>query len=163
MVVAGFSGIGKSYFASLHPDIAVDFVCMPYKYFLDPEAPYDESSKASPDLVMRPEWPFNYVKAILKCPINKIILIPSDCRVLRLLEIENIPYYLCYPVKRAKKIYRKRFVKRGNSHEFLRIFIGEWKSFMETLREDTFGRHIVLKPKQYLSDVLDIRAILGRK
>jgi hypothetical protein len=163
MIVAAFSGVGKTSFAKLHPDIAVDFVCMPYKYYLDPEARYDESSKADPYLEMRPEWPFNYVGEILKCPSNKIILIPSDRRVLHLLEKADTPYYLCYPAKKAKKRYRKRFIKRGNSHEFLRIFIGEWESFMEGLREDTYGRHIVLKPKQYLSDVLDIRAILGGK
>ena len=162
MIVAGFSGIGKSYFASLHPDIAIDFVCMPFKYFLDPEAHYDESSKADPNLDWNPEWPFNYVKALREQPSNKIILIPSDWRVLDLLEKENTPYYLCYPVKRAKKVYRERYIKRGNSQEFLSVFIGDWKSFMDGLREDTYGRHIVLKPKQYLNDVLDINAILRR-
>jgi hypothetical protein len=162
MIVAGFSGIGKSYFASLHPDKAIDFVCMPFKYFLDPLAPYDESSKADPDLVMRPEWPCNYVKAILECPTDKIILIPSDVWVLHLLAKVNKPYYLCYPKRKAKKEYKKRFIKRGNSDDFLSIFIGDWESFMDGLREDTYGRHIVLKPKQYLSDVLDINAILGR-
>ena len=162
MIVAAFAGTGKSYFASLHPDIAVDFVCMPYKYILDPEAHCDESSKAALDLDWNPEWPFNYVKAILKCPSNKIILIPSDRRVLHLLEKENVPYFLCYPVKRAKKVYRERYIKRGNSQEFLSIFIGEWEAFMQGLLEDTYGGHIILRPKQYLSDVLDINAILGR-
>jgi hypothetical protein len=162
MIVAAFSGVGKTYFAALHPDIAVDFVCMPYKYFLDPKAPFDESSKANPDLVMRPEWPFNYVKAIREQPSDKIILIPSDRRVLHLLEKAEIAYYLCYPKKKAKKAYKKRYIKRGNSQDFLSIFIGEWESFMDSLREDTYGRHIILRPRQYLSDVLDIRAVLGR-
>ena len=163
MIVAGFSGIGKSYFAILHPDITIDFVCMPYKYFLDPKVPFDESSKADLEMEMRPEWPLNYFEAIKNCPTDKIILIPSDTGVLRLLKNDGIPYYLCYPTntKKAKKVYRERFIKRGNSQEFLSIFIGEWDTFMDSLREDTFGRHIVLKPKQYLSDVLDIKAILN--
>jgi len=163
MVVAAFSGVGKTTFANHHPDIAVDMVCMPYKYFLDPEAHYDESSKADPNFEWNPEWPFNYFEAIRKQPPNKIILIPSDWRVLHLLEKESIPYYLCYPVKRARKIYRERYIKRGNSQEFLEIFIGGWKTFMDTLREDTYGRHIILRPDQYLSDVLDIKAILADK
>ena len=161
MIVAAFSGVGKTYFANLHPGTAVDFVCMPFKYILDPEARYDESSKADPGLDWNPEWPFNYLEALKGQPSNKIILIPSDWRVLRLLEKEKIPYYLCYPVKRAKKAYRERYIKRGNSREFLRIFIGKWEAFMEGLREDTYGRHIILRPKQYLSDVLDINTILG--
>jgi len=162
MIVAGFSGIGKSYFASLHPDCMVDMVCMPYKYFLDTKAPFDESSKADPYLRMRPEWPRNYVKAILECPSDKIILIPSDLRVLHLLAKAKKSYYLCYPKRKAKKVYKKRFIKRGNSQEFLSIFIGGWESFMDSLRQDTYGKHIILKPKQYLCDVLDIHAVLAR-
>jgi hypothetical protein len=161
MVVAAFAGTGKTYFASVHQDIAVDFVCMPFKYLLDPEKRYDESSKADPDFEWNPEWPFNYFEAIKKQPSNKIILIPSDVRILYLLEKENIPYYLCYPVKRAKKIYRERFIKRGNSQEFLKIFIREWEAFMEGLREDAYGKHIILRPNQFLSDVLDINTIPG--
>jgi hypothetical protein len=162
MIVAAFSGVGKSYFASHHQDIAIDMVCMPYKYILDPKARYDESSKADPNMEWNPEWPFNYIEAIKKCPSDKIILIPSDSRVLRLLENEKISYYLCYPKRKAKNVYRKRYIKRGNSREFLSIFIGEWKSFMDSLREDTYGKHIILRPNQYLSDVLDIRAILKK-
>ena len=45
---------------------------------------------------------------------------------------------------------------------FLLIFIGRWNSFMDSLREDTYGKHIILRPKQYLSDVLDIREILKK-
>ena len=162
MIVAAFSGVGKSYFASQHPDIAVDMVCMPYKYILDPEAFYNESSKADPNMEMNPDWPINYFEAILKCPSDKIILIPSDYRVLRLLENEKIPYYLCYPKRKAKNVYWKRYIKRGNSQEFLSIFIGDWDSFMDTLREDTYGKRIILRPNQYLSDVLDIHAILKK-
>jgi len=162
MIVAAFSGVGKSYFASQHPDIAIDMVCMPYKYLLDPNAHYDESSKADPNMEWNPDWPLNYIEAIKKCPSDKIILIPSDYRVLRLLENEKIPYYLCYPKRKAKNVYRKRYIKRGNSQDFLSIFIGDWDSFMDTLREDTYGKRIILRPNQYLSDVLDIHAILKK-
>jgi len=160
MIVAAFAGTGKTHFASYHPDIAVDLVCMPYKYILDPQAIYNESSKANLEFEMNPEWPLNYIRAIREQPSDKIILIPSDWKVLHLLAKENIPYYLCYPKRKSKKIYKKRYKKRGNSKEFLSIFIGSWESFMESLREDKNGKHIKLKPKQYLSDVLDIKTLL---
>jgi len=164
MIVAAFSGVGKTYFASKHPEIAVDFVSMPYKYFLDPEKPPPgESGKADLNLEMRPEWPYNYVKAILEQPKDKIILIPSDANVLHLLANEKVPYYLCYPEKKAKRIYKKRFVNRGNSRVFLEIFVGHWDYFMNILNNDTYGKRIVLKPRQFLSDVLDINAVLNRK
>jgi hypothetical protein len=163
MIVAAFAGTGKTYFASQHPDIAVDLVLTPYKYIIDPEMTYDEATKADHNSEMNPEYPINYVEAIRKCSSDKIILIPSDSRVLRRLEKEKIPYYLCYPKRRAKKEYEKRYIKRGNPKIFLTIFIDGWKSFMDTLREDTYGKHIILKPKQYLSDVLDIKEILKKK
>jgi len=162
MIVAGYSGVGKTYFASIHPDVAIDFVVMPFKYYLDKKVRYDESRKADPDLEMRPEWPDNYVRALLKQPKDKIILIPSDVNVLYQLEKAGIPYYLFYPKRKAKKIYKKRFIKRGNSKDFLSVFVDRWDSFMDSLREDTYGRHIKLKPKQYLTDVLDIDTLLQR-
>jgi len=161
VIVAAYSGTGKTYFAKQHPDKVVDFVIMPFKYFLDKNVHYDESRKADPDLEMRPEWPHNYVKAILEQQKDKIILIPSDARVLELLANENVPYYLCYPKRKAKKVYKRRYINRGNSQNFLSIFIGEWDFFMDTLREDVFGKHIILKKKQYLTDVLDVKAILN--
>jgi len=162
MIVAAFAGTGKSYFAALHPDKAVDLECMPYKYLIDPEIPFDESNKANLELDMNPEWPHNYVEAILACPSDKIILIPSDLLVLHLLAQEKKAYYLCYPSKKAKKVYRKRYIKRGNSKKFLSIFMNRWELFMNNLRNDTYGKHIILQPNQHLSDVLDIRGILGQ-
>jgi len=162
MIVAAYSGTGKTYFAFKHPDAAVDFVIMPYKYFLNADAPLGEAGKANPDLEMRPEWPYNYVKDLLEQPKDKIILIPSDARVLELLANEKVPYYLCYPKRKAKKVYKKRFIKRGNSRYFLSVFIDNWDFFMDKLREDGYGKHIVMKPKQYLSDVLGINALLKR-
>ena len=150
----------KSYCAARHPDKVVDFVCMPYKYLIDPAIPFDESNKANHDLDMNPDWPYNYVNAIMECPQDKIILIPSDSFVLYLLSVVNIPYYLCYPSWFSKRIYRKRFIKRGNSQEFLSIFIGKWKYFMRSFRNDTYGKHIKLRPHQYLSDVIDIQSLL---
>jgi hypothetical protein len=71
------------------------------------------------------------------------------------LRAEKLPYILCYPQKDAKEIYRKRFLDRGNSTEFIKVFIDRWDEFIESFEQDSYGQHIVLKPDQFLSDVID--------
>jgi hypothetical protein len=136
----------------------VDFVIMPYKYCLDADDDRGEAGKANFDNVMREEWPFNYVEAIKEAMSgDKIILIPSDSLVLGLLRGEGIPYLLCYPRRDAKEVYRQRYIDRGNSEDFLSIFIGRWDVFMDTLENDPCGERIVLEPHEFLSDAVERR------
>ena len=157
MVIAAFAGTGKTTLAEQNPQSIIDFVCMPYKYILKDEK-NDESSKANPNNIVRYEWPYNYIEAIKSAlPDGKILLIPSDSFVLWLLEREKIPYTLCYPVRSAKEVYRRRYLKRGNSDDFINIFIGRWDNFMDLLEQDTYGRHIILEAHQFLSDVIKLK------
>jgi hypothetical protein len=104
---------------------------------------------------MRDEWPRNYVNAIKAAMAGcRALLIPTDMFVLWLLQSENIPYWLAYPRREAKDVYHKRFLERGNTEGFIDVFIGGWDSFLDAFEQDTYGRHIVLEPHQYLSDVL---------
>ena len=157
MIVAAFAGTGKSTLAAKYPDRIADFVCMPYKYYLDPESDSGEAEKASFENVMREDWPCNYVEAI-KVALGEYetILIPSDTGVLKLLEAEGLLYTLCYPERAAKDEYEKRFIVRGNSENFLSIFIGGWNRFMDALERDAYGKHIVLGTWQYLSDIPEL-------
>jgi len=135
---------------------------MPYKYNLDENDVLTEADKASLCLEFIFGWEKSYVEAIKQnISEDKILLIPSDYKVLKLLEKEGIQYMLCYPQRRAKRIYEKRFIKRGNSENFIEIFIGGWDQFMDTLEEDSYGKHIVLKPNQFLSDVIDVDKLLS--
>ena len=50
MIIAAFSGTGKTTLASLYPQTVIDFTCMPYKYHLDDDKEADyEACKANPD------------------------------------------------------------------------------------------------------------------
>jgi hypothetical protein len=156
MVIAAYAGTGKTTLAAMYPDIVVDFVCMPYKYCLSPDGDCSEAGKANPDNIMRGNWPQNYVEAIKSVmDTGKALLIPSDIRVLKLLRQDGIAYTLCYPQRDAKDIYRQRFIERGNTEDFLAIFIDGWDLFMECLEAIGAERRIVLKPHQFLSDVID--------
>ena len=155
-VIAAFAGVGKSAFAERNPEKFTDFALMPYKYYLDPDREFDESGKANPENVMREDWPRNYAEAIQRAlaESDKTLIIPSDSSVLRLLREKDIPYLLVYPAREAKEVYRKRFIARGNTEDFLSVFIDGWDRFMDSLENDQYGDHRVLRPEQYLSDAI---------
>ena len=160
-IIAAHAGTGKSTLVKRFPERYIDFVCMPYKYSL-PKA-FDESEnescKANPDHELNCDYPDNYIEAMMS-ELNKndkILIIPPDWRVLLHLQTEEIPYILCYPknTKESKEAYRKRYIERGNSENFLEIFIDGWDNFMKSFESDKRGHKVILKPHQYLTDVLD--------
>ena len=73
------------------------------------------------------------------------------------LEADRIPYTLIYPEKNLKDEYEKRYRNRGNTEDFLDIFIGQWEFRIEELEQKTspLAKHIVLREEQYLSDVIN--------
>ena len=124
MIIAAFAGTGKTTLAAMYPEKVIDFICMPYKYYIpeDFSGIEHEAGKANPDLIMHEEWPSNYVDAIEEAiKLGKILLIPSVQRVRMLLRIRKIPYTLCYPKREAKEEYRQRFFNRKNSELFIQI------------------------------------------
>ena len=154
IIIAAYAGTGKTTTAALYPQTVADFVCMPYKYALEGDGA-GEAGKANPNNVMRDDWPRNYVNAIQAAMTeSRVLLIPTDLFVLELLRREGVPYWLVYPRREAKDVYHKRFLERGNTEDFIDVFIGRWNSFLHALEQDTYGQHIVLKPHQFLSDVL---------
>jgi len=164
MIIAAFSGTGKSTLARLYPQKVIDFICMPFKYECNENQEFNEESKADSNLEYKFGWEYDYVKAIKQnMSDNKILVIPSDRRVLALLEKDGIPYLLCYPQRNAKEVYHKRFRDRGNSEHFIEIFIGEWDRFMDSLEGDSYGRHIVLEPQQFLSDAINVDTLITIK
>ncbi|MDR2166776.1 MAG: hypothetical protein LBE35_02860 [Clostridiales bacterium] len=167
-IIAAHAGTGKSYLAGLKPEEYIDFICMPFKYHFDEGFGEGEGEaiKASPDLELNWEYPENYVEAIVKtlAETEKTLIIPSDSRVLHLLQGQNIPYLLCYPENsdEAKEEYHRRFIARGNTEDFIDIFIGGWDYFMQSLQRDSFGQRMVMKPHEYLSDIVSNIANLSQ-
>ena len=157
MIIAAHAGTGKTRFANLVYD-AVDFICMPYKYYLpDGTLSYEEveESKADLTLELREEWPGNYIKAVInQYNENRYVIIPPIKRVLEALREEEIPYILCYPKRSDKDEYERRYRERGNSESFLDIFIGHWDSFLDLMESDPGKHHIVMESDEYLTDLL---------
>ena len=154
-IITAYAGTGKTTLAAMYPETVVDFVCMPFKYYLEPDVDINESCKANPCNVMHDEWPLNYIEAIkTELCDERILLIPSDLSVLSILRKKGISYTLCYPLREAKETYRQRFINRGNSEVFLSIFIGKWDWFLSKLEQTEAATRIVLEPHQFLADVI---------
>ena len=163
-IIAAYAGTGKTHVASLYPELTLDLVSMPYKYMLTNDTPYSESSKANPENILNDDWPFNYISAIKQnLELDILLLIPSDLFILELLREEKLPYCLCYPQRNAKEIYRERYINRGNTAEFIDIFIGKWDKFMDAFEKDLYGQHIILQPDQFLSDVIDVSLLIPKQ
>ena len=157
MIIAAHAGTGKTRFANTIFD-ATDFICMPYKYYLpDGMMSCEESEHMNADLGLdiRDEWPDNYVKAVInQYNENRYVIIPPVMSVLSALRDEEIPYILCYPERSAKNEYERRYKERGNSEDFLDIFIGHWDRFLDQMKSDPGKHHIIMKSNEYLTDLL---------
>lgn len=165
MIYAAYAGTGKSYFCQENPE-AIDLICMPFKYTNLSEVSGNmesdregEQIKANPKLTLRNYWVLYYYWAIkyllYYCPEIPLV-IPTIDLILDFLEADQIPYTLIYPDKNLKDEYEKRYKNRGNTEEFLDIFIGQWEFRIEELeqRNSPLTKHIVLQEGQYLSDDL---------
>lgn len=160
-IIAGFAGTGKTTFCGKNKN-AIDFECMPFKYenFINVSKKFSgESMKAHDDLMLREEWQEMYYKALLdtyETYPDEVIVIPTVGHILARLEMEQIPYTLVYPVREAKEEYRNRYIRRGDSENFLSIFIDGWDYWMRSVRSHENPNYIELQPSEYLSDVIQI-------
>ncbi|MCL2082134.1 MAG: hypothetical protein FWH04_02705 [Oscillospiraceae bacterium] len=157
-IIATYAGCGKTTFAGMCGEIAIDLHCVPYKYFCNERDNRGELGKADPISEMQPDWPYNYVSAVENAlSRHEYILIPSDFRVLALLAEKQHSYTLVFPQRECREEYLQRYTDRGNTENFLSIFYGNWDWFIDKLEANSYGKHIVLQPHQFLSDVIEIK------
>lgn len=163
-IIAGFAGVGKTKFCEMNKDIAIDLIVMPYKYSnyneFSNETVEKESIKANKNLEFNPFWHREYIDTLKKIYFDdssniKFIVIPTDLCILRMLDKSDIPYTVVIPDISLKSEYENRYKERGNTENFISIFIGHWDEFMKRIQNKNV-KTIILKTGQYLSDVIDI-------
>lgn len=133
MIIAAYSGTGKSTFAARVQN-AADVVSMPWHRILPPKGSEEEneSGKGRMDVFTDPLYPDNYIIEILKAEReHDYTLIPTDMEVVRRLREEyGRKIVLCYPADELKEEYKERFIARGNGEDFLYFFISLSKDGM---------------------------------
>lgn len=162
MIVAGYSGVGKTTFAKTHQNV-IDLHVMPYKYsnLSELNNKYnDESIKAAPELILNIDWRYDYYDKLIslyKSEPNKIIVIPTDIQIMNWLECDEIPFTLVFPSYELKEEYRNRYLKRGNTKDFIDVFISDWDYWIGMFKQQKGCKKIELKTNEYLSDVISFK------
>ena len=87
--------------------------------------------------------------------MSHFVLIPTDFAIIRQLrEDYGRKVVLCYPGEDCREEYRARFLARGNSESFLKLFIQGWDNFLGPVRDYGQGVHIVMGPREHLTDLI---------
>ena len=164
MIIAGFSGVGKTTFAKTYQNV-IDLHVMPYKYSNLNEISNsydDESIKAAPELILNPNWRYEYYEKLISLCVaepNKIIVIPTDIQVMNWLYCDNIPFTLVFPAYELKDEYRNRYIKRGNTDNFIEVFITNWDYWIGMFKVQKGCKKIELKTNEFLSDVIIVESV----
>lgn len=157
MIISAYAGTGKSTFA-LQVERAVDLTVMPYKWILpsaEKKSAELEGEKGAFYHLPNPLYPENYIIDILRAEREyDYVLIPTAVEVIcSLQERYGRKVLLCYPGDECRGEYRERFIARGNSESFLSLFSDGWNHFLDPVKENQLGVHIVMNPGQYLTDL----------
>lgn len=107
--------------------------------------------------VRNPDFPNNYILHI-KENIGKVdyIFVSSHKEVRDAMNNNLIPYIVIYPHASLYEEYIDRFIKRGNTKEFISFISQRWYSFINELKNENCFLKIPLTTGQYISDVLSI-------
>lgn len=137
VIIAGFPGIGKSYFASTFPGICSD----------SDSSQFDKS-----------EFPANYMDHIegLKQFKHDVILVSSHKVVRDALIERGHEYYLVYPDQSCKQEYLQRYRERGSPQSFIDLIDTHWDTWLAECRDvlHPLVQHRVLTSGWVLADLL---------
>jgi hypothetical protein len=155
MIIAGFTGVGKTLGVKMHPEGAIDFDSTAYKYVVENSPKANKTQKAKLRRDIHPEWPFNYVDAIEEIIDDyKYLVIPSDIAVLSLLKERRIPFIVARPFREIEDEYRRRLTERGDREDLIDALIYNWESHFDSLERVGSCAQILLDIDEYLSDVI---------
>jgi len=121
-VIASFAGTGKTFLANHYTNV-VDLDLGSYKFFDDigDSIPFEER-KAIKKYDISPEWPQNYLDAIMEnIPKYDIVLVSYCTEVEEFLHEQGIDLYYFVPESSGWEVLEKRFRERGNPERFIGI------------------------------------------
>jgi hypothetical protein len=131
LVIAGFAGVGKTMLAKKYSNV-IDLDAADYKYNRTESTRLSLEELKGTMREANKDWPGNYID-IIKKSIKKydIVLIWIHPEILEIYDKYNIDYILCYPTKGNESIYKNRYIKRGNSDNFINKVIDSYNYRIE--------------------------------
>lgn len=144
LVISAFPGGGKSWVAQNPGDLIV----------ADSDSSgFSWASQAKK--IRHPEWPNNYVRHILKQQaVSDIVFVSTHKEVRDAMVAADIPFILVYPDLSMKQEYIQRYIDRGNAPAFVALLEQNYETWIAELEAQEGCTHVVLKPGQYLADIL---------
>lgn len=151
MVISGFPGIGKSTFARSQPKLAI-IDCNSEQFG------WSDLNKR----IRNPEWPKNFADFVIsKLHQADMICISSHPEVRDALIQQGVHIFLVYPDVAQKEEYLSRYRNRGNSEEYVKRMGEKFKEWIDGMKQQRGGTHIVLGNGEYFSEIAD--RIIQRK
>ena len=150
-VIAGFPGIGKSYFTD--HNVAKSSSLRVYN-FLD----LDSNPFSHTHGIPNPSFPLNYIAHIrndlLQIP-DLVILVGVHDVVRDQMVANGINFTLVYPEQGLKGEYMKRWIERGSPGGLVRKLDSMWDVFTGSCANQNACRHVILQEGVFLADVME--------
>lgn len=154
MIISAFSGSGKSYLAKIYSSV-VDLEPMDYHWIYSNEIKMAdcEIRKKNQKRTLNPAWPENYIHDILYHDNSgKIVLISGDDFIVDNLEKMGISCFNIFPSVNQKDTYIKRYIKRGNSDDYINFWQENFEWFINGKHKRLYK--IEMLDGEYLEDTL---------
>lgn len=155
-VISVFAGLGKTTVGKKYSNVC-DLQSSPYRcdYSLIDKNDY-EKMKYDPSRIPNPEWPNNYLKAILEAVKQyDIVLVPSSLDVRELLIDNNIEFLFVLPsndIENRKKLL-ERYRQRGNSEDLINDVMYNFDNWSRNQNDYNYPI-VILQKDKYLEDLL---------
>lgn len=164
ILVLAYMGTGKTELENSYENV-VDFDFQDYKYIYDESIrhlPLEERKGSTNLRTENSNYPENFIKDAIKfLKDGKIVVSPFIDHVFKAYEdfdiraqIPNLRIILVFPEKDNFEEYVKRFRQRGNSEEFISRRRKEFPCLISLFEQANEYERLLVKPGQYLSDVL---------
>lgn len=157
IIISGFAGIGKTTIAEKYQNRIIDLESSDFKWVYEDDTTANMSKelrKGVSNRMLNPEWPRNYMKAIMEATKKfDIVLIAQGNDIRDLLDENRIEYCICFPAVECKQEYLDRYMARGNQQAFVELIKSNFKTWVEDLM-DCPQQKLIMKPGQHLEDVM---------
>ena len=153
IIIAGFAGIGKTTLGKKYKNV-IDLDAAEYVYDDRDLQHLSIEQRKGMNRKPNPDWPDNYINAIKEAlNIYDIILVWDRPDVLNEYEKNYFDYWIIYPDKEAVKSYNVRYLNRGNSQEYVKKKMRQYKEYC-TVFEQKNVKKILLSKEETLEDYL---------
>lgn len=154
MIYSGFAGVGKTYAAETHSDV-VDLESSQFQW-ANAKTKSVETNKSRYS-AKNPEWPNNYIQAIVKTAYErKHVLISAQPELLEALAKKNIPFITITPDIGDKAAYIQRYIDRGNPDKFINMMSEHFEEYIDDMDKNFDAiAHIKLHRYSFISSIFD--------